>query len=286
MTEAVAIIEQDETAADRRRRLGLLSCGFLIDQANIGVSGLTAVDILLVLAINQANIAPLTREAAARSAYGGLGAPAPDEERRPVSISAIAHSLGLPFETTRRHIRAMEARGVCTVSSRGVIVPASFLQSDSYIETVVTGHGRLKLFYAAARREGLVDPLPPSAFPAEGAEPIRAAARLRADYALRTAEVLMSLTGDIVAALVYLGLLDCDGRPTTIAALSRRLAVPEETVRRRIAEMTERGFCARTPQGLVLTSEATTEAFFAANAANAQRLFAALAERGVLEGWA
>jgi predicted transcriptional regulator len=289
MSQANTTSDVEPAVAERRRRLGVLSCGFLIDQANIGVGQLGSIDTLLVLAINQANIAPLTREAAARSAYGGLGAPAPDDERRPVSISAVAHSLGLPFETTRRHIKGLEAAGVCITSTRGVIVPAAFLQSDGYIETVVNGHGRLKAFFQAAMRAGLIDALPPSAFPAEGNEPIRAAARLRSDYALRSAEVLMQLVGDVIAALVYLGVLDGVGRPISIAALSRRLGVPEETVRRRTTQLTDAGVCERTSQGLLITAPMLksdpAEAFFTANAINAQRLFAALAERGVIDAW-
>lgn len=282
--------QQDDGATRARARvLGLLSVGFLLDQATIGLGGLAATDTLLVLAINQANIAPLTRVAATRNAYGLLEAPAPDAERRPVSISAVANSLGLPFETTRRHVKRLEAAGVCVACARGVIVPAAFLRSDGYIETVLAGHARLRAFYEAARNAGLVDPLPASAFPAGEAEPIRAAARLRADYVLRSAEALTRFTGDIVNGLIYLGLVDMAGRPTANAALARRLGMPEETVRRRVAALAGRGVCVRLPQG-VLVSEAMLDAepalgFFAANAANVQRLFAALAERGVMEGW-
>lgn len=280
---------EDQRARIRVRALGLLSVDFLLDQATIGVGELTATDTLLVLAINQANIAPLTREAAARSAYGGLGAPAPDTERRPVSISAIAHSLGLPFETTRRHVKALEASGVCISTGRGVIVPQAFLQSDSYIATVVAGHGRLRAFYAEARAANLLDPLPPSAFPTDEAEPVRAAARLRADYALRSAEHLTAMMGDVISAVIFLAVVSARGQPVTVASLSRRLGIPEETVRRRAAGLVERGACERTGKGLNVTDaildDGPAGAFFDSNVANAQRLFAALAERGVIASW-
>ncbi len=71
------------------------------------------------MAINQANNAPLTRDPEARARYGGLDALAPDGERRPVSINAVAASLGLPFETVRRRIRRLAAEQVCVAVGRG-----------------------------------------------------------------------------------------------------------------------------------------------------------------------
>ena len=61
----------------RERDLGRRSMAFLLDQILNGVAGLSHLDALLVLAINQANIAPLTREPLARIRYGSLKAPAP-----------------------------------------------------------------------------------------------------------------------------------------------------------------------------------------------------------------
>lgn len=47
----------------------------------------------------------------------------PDALRRPVSLSSLARSLGLSIETTRRHVRALEAGGFLDrTPSGGVLV--------------------------------------------------------------------------------------------------------------------------------------------------------------------
>ncbi|MET0273034.1 MAG: hypothetical protein ABW360_08595, partial [Phenylobacterium sp.] len=89
----------------RARAVGELSLAFLLDQVTTSIGDLRPRDALLVLAINQANIAPLTRQPDTRRRYGSLEAAAPDEARRPVSVNAVAGSLGLPFETVRRRVR-------------------------------------------------------------------------------------------------------------------------------------------------------------------------------------
>src|SRR5687768_16284064 len=94
-----------ESMTRRDRVLADLSFNFRLDEMANVVGGREPIVALLVLAVNQANIAPLTLDPQARSRYGALEAPAPDAARRPVSISAVAASLGLPFETVRRRIR-------------------------------------------------------------------------------------------------------------------------------------------------------------------------------------
>ena len=115
--------ERDEDGPERMRRLAHLSLCFVIDSACSGMAGLKTVDAVLVMAVNQANIAPLTRDPDARIRYGALDAPAPDEDRRPVSVSAVAASLKLPYETTRRYVNMMVRDGQCERQGRrGVII--------------------------------------------------------------------------------------------------------------------------------------------------------------------
>src|SRR6185312_7555256 len=47
------------------------------------------------------------------SPYSALDVAVPDELRRPVSTLAVANSLGLPYETTRRHVQKLIALGRC-----------------------------------------------------------------------------------------------------------------------------------------------------------------------------
>lgn len=280
----------------RERTLARLSFAFLLDEISTGVAGLEPLDALLMLAINQANIIPLTRDPAARGLYGHLETPAPDDARRPVSINAVAASLGLPFETARRRIKRLAAQGVCVLSSEGVIVPAGFLVSEGYLHSVLLNHARLRGFYFELRAADLVEALPPPAYAVADGVPIRAAARLLADYILRTSEGLMREAGNVVSALTLVGLLSRalgdegeDPPPISTRVMADKLKLPAETVRRHAANLAEEGLCARTPAGLAVTAAHLARPglrlLFADNATHVQRLLAGLAERGVIDAW-
>ena len=285
-----------QALTDREQHVGHRSLAFLLDQVAIGIAGLSVRDGLLVMAVNQANIAPLTRDVDARIRYGHLENPAPDAERRPVSVSAVACSLGLPFETVRRRVRSLEAEGVFVVTDQGVIVPETFLSSPAFLQTSVTAHVRLRTFYRDLRQQGLLGPLPPSAFDVADVVPVRGATRLLADYVLREADHLRSEAGDVVSAVILLAILvpstapPIGTRATPISALGQRLGMPTETVRRHTVHLVDQGLCVRTPAGLLVDREILARpraiAWMRENAANVQRLFNGLAERGVVDAWA
>ena len=288
-----SVFEPAVEGESRERALARLSFAFLLDEVRQGVAGLKPLDALLVLAVNQANIAPLTRDPSARARYGQLEAPAPDEERRPVSINAIAASLGVPFETVRRRMKGLEASGVCVIRPDGVIVPSSFLASPGYLQSVVAGHERMRRFYFELAGAGLAEGLPPSAYPPEEVVPVRAAARLLSDYILRVTEGLLREAANVISMMILIALLDAvladPPRSTSATGLSRTLYLPLETVRRHLAQLAEEGLCERGPGGPVLTQQMLArpgvKLLFAENAANVQRLLAGLAERGVIAAW-
>lgn len=277
-----------ETTA-RERALGRLSFAFMLDQAALGVGQLSTIDSILVMAINQANIQPLTREPLARIRHGRMEAPAPDARRRPVSINAVAASLRLPFETVRRRVRRLEALGACVSADGGIIVPETFLVAPDYVQGVAQSHQLLRAFYYDASAQGLVEPLPRSAYPPEPAIPIRAAARLLSDYVLRTTDEILVRVEDLVSAVVLLAILGGETRTTNVARIAKRLRMPMETARRHVLELTEKDCCVRSAKGLFAPPEMLERpewrVFLRDNAANVQRLFAGLAERGVIEAW-
>ncbi|MFN3584724.1 helix-turn-helix domain-containing protein [Phenylobacterium sp.] len=282
--------EDDNPPLTRRdRALGLLSFAFILDEVATGIESLAPLDAMLVMAINQANIAPLTREPLARMRYGRMEAAAPDARRRPVSINAVAASLRLPFETTRRRVRRLQDAGACAAVEGGVIVPEEFLTSPGYVQSVFENHNRLRAFFYEANAAGLVDELPRSAYPPEATVPVRAAARLLSDYMLRTLDMVMGITGDVVGVLVLLAALGSLDHPQSIAAIAQRLRMPPETVRRHVNELVDRGLCVRDQRGVDVPEEFLDRplwrAFLRDNAVNVQRLFAGLAERGVIEAW-
>jgi hypothetical protein len=283
----------DSAADAHAKALMPLSGAFVLDQVTAGIAGLDTRDALLILAINQANIAPLTRDPAARSRYGALDRPAPDDERQPVALSAIASSLRMPYETVRRRARRLHAQGVCQLSTYGAVVPESFLASPAYVTSALAAYARLQQFYRDVQAAGLMQPLPRSRFGSEPTAPIRASLRLISEYLLRTGESLMAMTGDLICGLAFLGILSAgETLPPPVSstcAVARRLAMPHETVRRHCAELVAGGLCARAPRGFSLTPEILAQpdvaAFIRDNAVDVHRLFAALAERGVIEAW-
>ncbi len=58
----------------------------------------------------------------------------PDTARKPISVSAVARALSLPYETTRRHINKLLKEGACVrVQDQGVIVPAAYVSDQKEI---------------------------------------------------------------------------------------------------------------------------------------------------------
>ena len=290
---------QDSAEGDRLardRELAHLSFNFVLDVASWGIPGLKPLDCLLMMAVNQANIAPLTRDPAARIRYGALAAPAPDDERRPVSVRAVAASMQLPYETARRNIRRLEAHGVCAVSEAGVLVPAAFMLSPGYLDGAQRSHERLVALYRMLQARSLLEALPPAHYD-EDEPPVRGAVRLMSDYLLRTAEAVVGRTGDLVSGLTVMPLLaqaaGADpGRPAaavTVAGLARRIQLPAETVRRHAAGLVAAGLCEAGANGVSLADPALASpewrSLLRENAIALQRLFAGLAERGVVAAW-
>jgi hypothetical protein len=82
---------------------------------------------LIVQAIFAANTAHLDVRTTDPS-IAGPDAVLPDDVRRPISVSRLARSLGLPFETTRQHVNRLIDAGLCVRVRGGVIVPKASVQ--------------------------------------------------------------------------------------------------------------------------------------------------------------
>ena len=105
-------------------------------------------------AIIAANTAHLDNAADPARRYAGRDLP-PDEMRRPVSVLALSASLGLPFETTRRHVGKLVSAGACRRVRGGVIVPAAVLDNPKFLEAAETNLTHVLQFVRGLRRLGL-----------------------------------------------------------------------------------------------------------------------------------
>lgn len=102
------------------------------------MSELTDGDILkgiLFVTIVHANTEIIRRMDANAHAFAVANTMAPDEMRQPVSVYALAKSLGLPYETTRRYVAKLIEDGLCikVADKSGIIVPSSVLSSPRVV---------------------------------------------------------------------------------------------------------------------------------------------------------
>jgi hypothetical protein len=124
---------RDELRRDQARAVSRI-CGGYMMRCLLSAAQVTGGDIMLAViysAIIQANVQPLNDDPALSARYAGIDAPPPDEVRRPISVHALAASLAMPYETTRRAVERLIAMGkVRRVSRTGVISTADGVNSD------------------------------------------------------------------------------------------------------------------------------------------------------------
>ncbi|MGA0606554.1 hypothetical protein ACO2Q0_11180 [Phenylobacterium sp. VNQ135] len=268
-------------------------------------------DRMILAVILQANNAPIAAQADLQLRYATLAEPAPDALRRPITIHAVAVSLGLSFESVRRRVHGLVERGACVLSPAGLTVPAEVVASPPFQAAAGEAYTRLQACYAALKRLGVLDDLPAStAWIEDDVAPVRAALRIGLAYLLRVSDAARAGFGDVVTCLILFeivrwntehldaeegvglepGMLsDSHRRPVTIAGLARRLGFAAETTRRHVLALTEAGVLQRVRGGLIvpahqLASPAVAR-FCLDNLRDARRMFAALSTLGVLDVW-
>jgi len=115
---------------------------------------------LIFSAIVQANVSPISKDPRLGKTYGQMDAIPPDELRSPVSVNALAESLGIPYETTRRHVNKLIKDGFCVkVGARGVIVPAEVIASPRLMKSGLQQYSHLMHFLGQLKEIGLLDHL-------------------------------------------------------------------------------------------------------------------------------
>jgi predicted transcriptional regulator len=306
-----------EAPHNRMRVAGRLANAFVLDLVKLGGFGRDVIDGLLMAAISQANVAQITRNPELQRSYATLDQAPPDELRRPVSISAIANSLRIPYETARRRIQALIELNVVRTTPKGVIIPQGPLNSPYYRMGAQAHYMLVRTLYFRLRGIGLLEDLPRPNGPPFDPEnaPVRLVVRLSSDYLLRLAEPIGQHVGDLVTGLVMMDVIhantehlpDSEGgaddgdwapdgfvpddqrKPVRVAALSDRLGIPQETVRRRLNRLIAAGRCERKGDGFVVPSSILAREpfirFMMDNQSHLHRLYAGLADFGVLSEW-
>jgi hypothetical protein len=141
---------------DVSRAVGRLSTEYVLRALQLiaEIEGGDLVRAIIGQAIIAANTAHLERDRSGPAYAGRLDVP-PDSARRPISVLALSQSLGLPFETTRRHVNKLIASGRCRRVTGGVIVPAEVLASMTATEAGEKNLEYVYHFLRGLRRVGV-----------------------------------------------------------------------------------------------------------------------------------
>jgi DNA-binding Lrp family transcriptional regulator len=300
---------------DERRvlawRVAAPTAAFILRVEEASRNNRDLVDGLLLAAIQAANVSVISSDPELQVRHALLTQPPPDDLRRPVSISAIAHSLRMPFETARRRVGRMAQAGTVIVTARGVLISRPAMVHPSVLQSVMLRHEHLKDFYFETRDLGV---LPPAARSSSGrgpvwdAPPLRLTNRLIWEYMLRVTDDMGATVGDTTNGVILLAMAQENtagfapealaawardppalARPVPNVQLAKRLNVSAETLRRHVIALESRGLCSRGPRGLVALAppflRAALDRMVEDNLANLQRLFARLRQFGVLDAW-
>lgn len=127
-----------------------------------------------------------------------------------MSVYAIARELRLPYETARRHIGKLLAKGLCERGGDGgVVFPPEVNDRPEVRQAVITNFDATVRYVRALADVGLVatrGPAPGAAVSA--AFRPREVVRLSSDYFLNTVELLTSnLDLDLVEGLMFLAIV-------------------------------------------------------------------------------
>lgn len=87
--------------------------------------------------------------------YTSLDDVPPDSVRRPISVLAVAGSLGIPYETVRRHVSRLVKAGRCVRVKGGVLAPAAVIKRPGTDADILSNMANLRRLYRALKRAGV-----------------------------------------------------------------------------------------------------------------------------------
>ena len=277
------------------RIAGRLGMTFFLNNLRIVCDGGDLLDGLILLAVGQANLGHLDRPHGPPASFAGYDDVLDPALLRPISVNALAASLGQPFETVRRRTAALRETGACAATDRGLVIPPERWRSDrrkamacaigQQTQALAIGLQAPGVLRTPERRPSTACPdrlrrtiaygswrrCPRTSDPTVGVLLIHII-RVTTEH-LDDTYTEFTETEDLVQ--------DDLRRPASVATLASRAGIPGETVRRHVALLLARGWIARGPKGgYYLTREMLRAAPWPQarhdNIANLNRMFAAL----------
>lgn len=197
------------------------------------------------------------------------------EAPRGVSVRALAQSLGIPYETTRRQVRHLEAAGLVRRSGDFEVVAEPSREAPEAVAARQAGQVEaLTRLVGDLKRLGVRFEVLARVPETSQDRRRREVARLVDGYLLRAIEVGAEPHESVMDGVIYsaLGGLnagpitydpdlanlygrsdtpppDAVRRPAPLTALARRVGLPHETVRRWVRRLEEQGGCERVDGG-------------------------------------
>lgn len=149
----------DERVAPERADVALLLTGDyvlrFVAQTSEVPQGLM-IGTLVQTVILQANVRHIMGDPDLTERYAA--APPPDEERRPISVTAVAQIMGMQREATRRRVNGNASAGYLRRVRGGIIVPRAALTSPEAVALHQRDLANLRRLLAQLREYGVLVP--------------------------------------------------------------------------------------------------------------------------------
>lgn len=111
---------------------------------------------LIMMAILTANTKAFREAEKQTNDLGSMKVVPQDAARQPITVYALAKSLSMPYETTRRHVGTLIERGFCLrLKGGGVLVPASVQVEPGFVGFVLANSQATETFLTALAAVGI-----------------------------------------------------------------------------------------------------------------------------------